>query len=136
MIQSKGLIGCVEQELNRKGLKSMMRGEELRRRLLEDRGLYAKEACDTCGQLLGSVRYTREGEIGEWCSRECRGGGVAAAIRKGGPPRKYRTDDQRRAAKTMHSALIAAVSVWGKTPLQLVGNKGLADAKIGSQLSP
>ena len=40
----------------------MMLREELRRRLLEERGIYVTEACDACGQLLGSVRYTRRGE--------------------------------------------------------------------------
>jgi len=38
----------------------MMLCEELRRRLLEDRGIYVKEACDKCGQLLGAVRFTRK----------------------------------------------------------------------------
>lgn len=53
--------------------------EELRRRLLEERGIYLTEACDACGQLLGSVRYTRAGESGVWCSRECRDGAEAHA---------------------------------------------------------
>src|SRR5690348_2574832 len=52
----------------------MMLREELRRRLLADRGVYVTEACDKCGQLLGPVRYTRKGESGVWCSRECRDG--------------------------------------------------------------
>lgn len=59
----------------------MMLKEELRRRLLEDRGIHVKEYCDKCGQLLGAVRYTRRGELGEWCSRECRG--VTAASERG-----------------------------------------------------
>jgi hypothetical protein len=37
MIESKGLIWCLEQEVHRKG-QSMMLREELRRRLLDDRG--------------------------------------------------------------------------------------------------
>jgi hypothetical protein len=41
---------------------------------LRSRGIYITEACDSCGQLLGSVRWTRKGEPGEWCSRECRDG--------------------------------------------------------------
>jgi hypothetical protein len=48
--------------------------EELRRRLLKDRGIYATEACDKCGQILGSVRFTRRDSSGDWCSRECRDG--------------------------------------------------------------
>lgn len=51
----------------------MMLREELRRRLPEDRGIYVKEPCDTRGQPLGPVRYTRRGEPGQWGSRECRG---------------------------------------------------------------
>jgi hypothetical protein len=43
------------------------------RELLERFGCYVTEACDKCGQLLGSVRYMRRGGPGEWCSRECRG---------------------------------------------------------------
>lgn len=45
--------------------------------LLAKHGVYVKEACDKCGQLLGPVRYTRKGEAGVWCSRECRDGASA-----------------------------------------------------------
>jgi len=55
----------------------MMLREELRRRLLEEHGIYVKEACDKCGQLLGAVRYTRKDDPGVWCSRECRDGADA-----------------------------------------------------------
>jgi hypothetical protein len=40
-------------------------------------GCYVTEACDKCGQLLGPVRFTRYGESGVWCSRECRDGAEA-----------------------------------------------------------
>lgn len=69
--------------------------EELRRRLLEERGIYTAEVCDGCGQLLGSVRYTRLGEPGVWCSRECRGDADRPVLRKGGRPAKYRTEAAR-----------------------------------------
>jgi len=36
--------------------KVMLR-EELRMRLLADRGIFAREACDRCGQVLGAVRF-------------------------------------------------------------------------------
>ena len=39
---------------------------------LEEFGCYITEACDRCGKLLGPVRYTRKGDTGAWCSRECR----------------------------------------------------------------
>lgn len=42
--------------------------------LLKRFGCYANESCDKCGRLLGPVRYTRSGENGAWCSRECRDG--------------------------------------------------------------
>ena len=47
--------------------------------LLRKHGCYANEACDKCGQILGPVRYTRRGESGAWCSRECRDGKEAHA---------------------------------------------------------
>ena len=78
----------------------MMLREELRRRLLEDRGIYVTEACDKCGQLLGSVRYTRKGDAGVWCSRECRGSVEMARTLKPGRPRKYKNGEEARAAKT------------------------------------
>ena len=43
-------------------------------KLLHERGIWITEACDKCGQLLGSVRWTRKEERGEWCSAECRDG--------------------------------------------------------------
>jgi hypothetical protein len=42
--------------------------------LLEKHGCYLTEACEKCGQVLGAVRFTRKGESGVWCSRECRDG--------------------------------------------------------------
>jgi hypothetical protein len=42
--------------------------------LLERHGCYVSEVCDNCGQILGAVRYTRVGESGVWCTRECRDG--------------------------------------------------------------
>lgn len=78
------------------------------RALLAKHGVRVTEACDQCGQILGPVRFTRYGEPGEWCSRECRDG-VQAAVRsrttrKGGRPRKYRSDRERQAAKRQQQA--------------------------------
>jgi hypothetical protein len=72
---------------------------ELRKRLLIDCGIYVTEACDSCGTLLGPIRFTRIEDSGEWCSRECRGDGERRVIRRGGRPRKYRTRGQAHAAK-------------------------------------
>jgi hypothetical protein len=44
--------------------------------LVSSHGVFARECCDKCGRLLGAVRFTRQGEAGEWCSRECRGDGA------------------------------------------------------------
>src|SRR5258708_20777341 len=43
--------------------------------LLAKHGVFARECCDRCGQLLGALRFTRRGESGERGSRECRGDG-------------------------------------------------------------
>ena len=42
--------------------------------LLEKFGSYIREVCDKCGNGIGSVCYTRMGETGMWCSRQCRDG--------------------------------------------------------------
>jgi hypothetical protein len=68
--------------------------------LFEKYGCYVSEACDKCGQILGPVRYTRKGEAGAWCSRECRGDAKKAVILKPGRPRKYRNEKERRRAKS------------------------------------
>jgi len=41
--------------------------------LLAKHGVFARECCDRCSQLLGAVRFTRKNEAGEFCSRACRG---------------------------------------------------------------
>ncbi len=41
---------------------------------LKQRGVYATEACDRCGQLLGAERFTHARDSGVWCSRQCRDG--------------------------------------------------------------
>ena len=47
--------------------------------LLAKHGCYITEFCDACGKGLGPVRYTRKGDSGVWCSRECRDGKEAHA---------------------------------------------------------
>jgi hypothetical protein len=47
---------------------------EQTQKLLCDFGIWIAEACDKCGQLLGSVRWTRSGEPEEFCSAACRDG--------------------------------------------------------------
>jgi hypothetical protein len=70
--------------------------------LLGERGVWVTSACDKCGQLLGSVRRTRRGEAGEWCSEVCRDGAAATARlteRRGLVRRKYATIEERIAAR-------------------------------------
>jgi len=42
--------------------------------LLNEVGIHAAESCDRCGRILGPVSYTRSGDSGVWCSRQCRDG--------------------------------------------------------------
>jgi len=79
------------------------------RELLGKHGVYVSEVCNTCRKILGHVRLTRSSEPGEWCSRECRDGVQVAererVSRKGGRPRKYRTDRERRIAERRQNAI-------------------------------
>ena len=68
--------------------------------LLANYGFFAREICDKCGIVLGAVRFTRHGESEVYCSRECRGDAQRSATHRRGRPRKYKTDRERRAAKT------------------------------------
>ena|ERR1700726_489451 len=52
----------------------MQLSEGQSRQLLLEHGVYSLEACDRCGALLGSVRWTTLGELGAWCSQKCRDG--------------------------------------------------------------
>jgi hypothetical protein len=47
--------------------------------LFANYGCFAREICDKCGIVLGAVRFTRKGDSGAWCSRECRDGNEAHA---------------------------------------------------------
>jgi hypothetical protein len=71
-----------------------------KRAILKKHGIFAREVCDKCGTVLGAVRFTRRGNAGIWCSRECRGDGERQEVRKTGRPRMYENVEERRAAKT------------------------------------
>jgi len=68
--------------------------------LLAKYGCFAREICDTCGSVLGAVRFTRYGESEVYCSRECRGNAHRPAALRPGRPRKYKptanVEPQRR----------------------------------------
>jgi hypothetical protein len=68
--------------------------------LLARYSCFAREICDKCGIVLGAVRFTRYGESEVYCSRECRSDDQRSATHRQGRPRKYKTDRERRAAKT------------------------------------
>jgi hypothetical protein len=67
-------------------------------KLLEKFGSYIKEVCDRCGRAIGPVSFTRADDSGVWCSRECRGDVARPANRKGGRPRKFKTNAERQRA--------------------------------------
>lgn len=108
---------------------------------LRNRGIYVTNACDRCGKLLGSVRWTRKDEPGEWCSRECRDGKVEAQARqarisaKAGRPRLKlsasgrieRRKQQIREAVRRHR--LGVIKNWQ----QLTDTAPLAGAILGSQ---
>ena len=68
--------------------------------LLANYGFFAREICNKCGIVLGAVRFTRNGESEVYCSCECRGDAQRSATHRRGRPRKYKTERERRAAKT------------------------------------
>lgn len=90
-----------------------MRLSDEQRKILRERDIIANEACDACGKVLGCVRFTRKGEVGEWCSRPCRDGQDAAAkmserierrSQRIGRPAKYATVRARRVAQKTQNA--------------------------------
>ena len=68
--------------------------------LLAKYGFFAREICDKCGIVLGAVRFTRQNESKVYCCRECRGDAQRSATHRWGGPPKYKTERERRAAKT------------------------------------
>ena len=75
-----------------------------KKKLREERDIVADEACDACGKVLDSVRFTRKGESGEFCSRECRDGKAQAEAvearraARAGSPRKYTDGAEKQRA--------------------------------------
>lgn len=48
-------------------------------KILREYGCWLTSACDKCGKILGSTRYTLKGQRGEWCSHRCRDGAESKA---------------------------------------------------------
>jgi len=93
---------------------------EQRNKIREEHGICCNEACDRCGRMLNEVRWTRRGESGEWCSRECRDGlekaqlvEVRIAARGAGRPRIHsdgasKQRAYRKRSKALQNTLAAA----------------------------
>jgi len=116
--------------------------------LLAHYGCFAREICDKCGIVLGAVRFTRKGESEVHCSRECRGDAYRSATHRRGRPRKYKTDRERRAAKTRqqqvyrsHPNVEKTVRIQSETkslqtqkvPLSYLGTPGPGEPLISSR---
>jgi len=104
--------------------------------LLAKYGSYISELCDACGKGIGAVRFTRRGESGVWCSGECRRDLRQEAVRKGGRPRKYANDEERRAAKTKQQRNYRLRSDVEKTSRSLLETKGLQTQKSPLSTTP
>ena len=88
---------------------------------LEKFGCYLTEGCDKCGKLLGPVRYTRKGEVGVSCSRECRGDAERPV--RGLVQRKHATLEDRVAGRRAKAAARQERLRLRKTGLQLAQNQ-------------
>jgi len=119
--------------------------KEQSQKFLQERGIWVTNACDKCGQLLGSVSWTRKGEPGEWCSALCRDG-VSPRARKessktcrecGASLNGKRSDSdfcsrthlmrhRRKSRITKNSEII------GNTP---IGKQGLTGARNGDSMN-
>jgi hypothetical protein len=76
----------------------MMLTPQQRYDLLAKHGMFAREICDKCGQILGPARFTRKDEKRVWCSRECRDGANAREPKTCGHCRARLPDGKRHGA--------------------------------------
>ncbi len=97
--------------------------------LLAKYQFFAREICNTCGIVFGAVRFTRYGESEVYCSRECRGDAHRSATLRRGRPRKYKTDRERRAAKTRQEQVYRSHPNVEKTVRIQSETKGLETQK-------
>jgi hypothetical protein len=116
--------------------------------LLANFGFFAREICDKCGTVLGAVRFARQNESKVYCCRECRGDAQRSSTHRWGRPRKYKTDHERRAAKTRqqqvyrsHPNVEKTVRIQSETkhlqtqkvPLSYLGTPGPGEPLFSSQ---
>jgi hypothetical protein len=123
----------------------MKLSREQSERLLREHGICVTEACDRCGQLLGSARWTRKGEPGEWCSAACRDGistpKPVATLRHDTVPRRIGARPEEQPRKHENNAQkcrayrkrLKSASTTRNTPWEPTENAQLASAKNGSR---
>jgi len=104
--------------------------------LLATRGVFAREVCNVCRQVLGPVRFTRRDRAGEWCSRECRGDAGTISRLRPGRPRKYRNVRDARAAKTAQQRNYRRRADVEKTVCIVAGTKDLQTRKTALSHTP
>jgi hypothetical protein len=104
--------------------------------LLAKYQFFAREICDTCGIVLGAVRFTRHNESEVYCSRECRGDAHRSATLRRGRPRKYKNRSRTQSRKDATGAGLSIASECGKNCPYSIRNKGFGDAKIASLAVP
>jgi hypothetical protein len=152
--QPKSFVGSLppftvaEKRAARQRGKDMLLPIKKSYELLAKYGSFAREICDKCGIVLGAVRFTRHGESEVYCARECRGDAQRSATHRRGRPRKYKTECERRTAKTRqqqvyrsHPNVEKTVRIHSETknlqtqkvPLSYLGTPGHGKALISSQ---
>jgi hypothetical protein len=111
--------------------------------LLRERGVWVAKACDRCGQLLGSIHWTRRGEPGEYCSAECRDGvtvlvpTLKAAVKEclecGVPLHGKRSDSEfcSRTHLMRHRRRTQTRQNCGNSGNTPIGKQGLTDGQNG-----
>jgi hypothetical protein len=129
----------------RKWPAAMKLSQDRSQKLLQQHGIWMTEACDKCGRLLGSVRWTHRGEPGEWCSAQCCDGISSArsaatvkelrrkriGARPAGRPKKHANNAEkcREYRKRLGNVLATR-----NTPSQQIENTQIAAAKNGSRV--
>jgi len=103
--------------------------------LVTSHGVFARDYCDRCGRVLGAVWFTRNGEAGEWYSRECRGDAQRQGAAKGGVRESIGTSKSGGPPKPGNRGIIET-SPCGKGPPAGWQKQPLTGVNIGSLDDP
>ena len=98
--------------------------------ILAKYGCFAREICNKCGIVPGAVRFTRRNESQVYCARECRGDAQRSAAHRWGRPLTYKTERERRAAKTRQQQIYRSHPNEEKTVRIQSKTKGLQTQKV------